>query len=76
MVLEELVDPLTAATLERNLVANGRLVVRQTRSFVDAGEGRFALAKVRIENAPAGGQGAPMVTEISFNNVRIETRVK
>jgi hypothetical protein len=74
MLLEELVDPLTGATVERNLLANGRLVVHQTRSFVDAGGGRFALAKIRIENARAGSENAPMVTEISFNNVRIETR--
>jgi hypothetical protein len=75
MELEELVDPLTAAALERNLVANGRLIVHQTRYFVDAGGGRVALAKIRIENALAGS-AAPMVTEIEFNNVRIETRVK
>jgi hypothetical protein len=76
MDLEELVDPLTAATVERNLAVNGRLIVHQTRSFIDAGGGRFALAKIRIENARAGSQAGPMVTEISFNNVRIETRVR
>jgi hypothetical protein len=73
--IEELVDPITSATLERNIVANGRLLVHQTRSFVDVGASRFALVKIRIENLQSGSSN-PTVTEITFDNVRIETRAR
>jgi hypothetical protein len=72
--VEELVDPISAEAIERNIVADGKLVARVIKTFADVGEGRFLLTEIRYENARAGRPNQPAVTRVSFDNVHITTR--
>lgn len=72
--LEELIDPVIGAAVERNVAVNGKLMFHMTRSFADAGNGRYVLMKMHIESRRAGSTTAPTVTDISYNNIHVETR--
>lgn len=71
--VEELVDPTIGATVERNIARNGKLLVHLTRSYADAGGGRYILHQIRIETASVN-PAQPRATEITLDNVHLETR--
>lgn len=72
--LEELVDPVSGATVERNVAVNGQLMFHMTRSYADAGNGRYVLTGMHIESRRAGTSDRPTLTDIAYNNIHVETR--